>query len=240
MPVLINPYRFAAALTYDQEVAADAPFRYWKLEEPSGSTATDSSGNAGNGTYVGSPTLAQTGLVAGDAGTSVLFPGAASTRVTVVDSAGYDSTSVTVECWFKSTDATSAPNMVSRDGGGSGNRSFQFRLNAGAPSFVYFRGGSTGGANEIVDPSTRNDGSPHHMAATVDDATKTATLYVDGAQVDQDVGFSGGSLSPSTFLLIGTRTSVANPYAGNLQKVAYYTTALSAARVLAHYNAGIA
>lgn len=40
-------------MSYDSEVAADSPAIYWKLQETSGTSATDSSGNARTGTYNG-------------------------------------------------------------------------------------------------------------------------------------------------------------------------------------------
>lgn len=43
-------------MSYDSEVAADSPAIYWKLQETSGTTATDSSGNARHGTYNGTVT----------------------------------------------------------------------------------------------------------------------------------------------------------------------------------------
>lgn len=43
-------------MSYDSEVAADSPAVYWKLQETSGTSATDSSGNARTGTYNGTVT----------------------------------------------------------------------------------------------------------------------------------------------------------------------------------------
>lgn len=43
-------------MSYDSEVAADSPAIYWKLQETSGTSATDSSGNARTGTYNGTVT----------------------------------------------------------------------------------------------------------------------------------------------------------------------------------------
>ncbi len=43
--------------TYDDLVLADSPALYWPLDDPSGSTATDASGNGLHGTYLGAPEL---------------------------------------------------------------------------------------------------------------------------------------------------------------------------------------
>ena len=46
---------------YDTEILADSPVGYWKLNETSGTTAYDSSGNGNNGTLHGGITLNQPG-----------------------------------------------------------------------------------------------------------------------------------------------------------------------------------
>lgn len=53
--------------TLSEKILRDNPVRYFKMDEASGSTAVDATGN-GNGTYVGSPTLAAAALtgMAGD------------------------------------------------------------------------------------------------------------------------------------------------------------------------------
>lgn len=57
---------------YAAVVWADAPVGYWRLGEANGTTAVDEMGN-GNGTYVNSPTLGDTGALDGDANTAVTF-----------------------------------------------------------------------------------------------------------------------------------------------------------------------
>lgn len=42
-----------AGLTYSQEVRCDAPLAYWRLDEPMGTTAKDSSGYGNDATYMG-------------------------------------------------------------------------------------------------------------------------------------------------------------------------------------------
>src|SRR6185369_17673000 len=67
-------------LSYAVEVLMDAPAAYWRLDEPSGTTAVDVIG-AANGTYVGSPALSAPGAVALD--DAVTFSGASGQRVNV-------------------------------------------------------------------------------------------------------------------------------------------------------------
>jgi hypothetical protein len=56
---------------YATVVAADAPVGYWRLDDTSGTTMTATYGS--NGTYSGSPTLAQTALVQSDASSKAVY-----------------------------------------------------------------------------------------------------------------------------------------------------------------------
>jgi hypothetical protein len=60
---------------YADLVLADSPTRFYKLDDTSGTTAVDSSGNSSNGTYNNAPTLNQTSLLYSGAGACVSFDG---------------------------------------------------------------------------------------------------------------------------------------------------------------------
>jgi hypothetical protein len=60
-------------LTYQATVLATNPIGYWRFNDPSGTTCTALAGP--NGTYVATPTLAQTGAIALDTDKSVTFNG---------------------------------------------------------------------------------------------------------------------------------------------------------------------
>src|SRR2546430_14521726 len=57
----------AAAKTYTATVLADHPVAYWRMDETTGSTMADASGNANHGRYVGIYTLGPPGALAGGA-----------------------------------------------------------------------------------------------------------------------------------------------------------------------------
>lgn len=91
------------ALAYSDKLLAIAPanlLAYWMLAEPSGSVATDSSGNARDGAY-SNVTLGQTGV--GDGRTAALFNGTSS--VCNIYSAGlagvFNGQEGTLALWFK-------------------------------------------------------------------------------------------------------------------------------------------
>ena len=94
------------------------------------------------------------------------------------------------------------------------------------------------GIGKILAPTTKNDGSWHHIVGTYDGTT--VRLYVDGAEVTNSA-LSGGVVNSGS----GARLKLAlfsgsATLQGSIDEVAIYRAALSAAQVLAHYNAGLA
>src|SRR5256885_10267032 len=77
----------------------------------------------------------------------------------------------------------------------------------------------------------------YHVAVTYDGTT--AILYLNGQTIAQNT--PSLTLATGTFAYdIGRNPSYTNDYVpGAIDEVAFYSTALSATRILAHYNAGI-
>jgi len=103
----------------------------------------------------------------------------------------------------------------------------------------------------IVTPNSVADGGWHHAIAT-STATGALAFYVDGAIVgtttisNQDTTFSGywkvgcGNLNTWQDWTTTWLSGWPNYYTGQLRFAAVYTTTLTAAQVLQHYQAGIA
>src|SRR5262245_17175074 len=95
----------------------------WKLDETSGTSASDSSGNGANGTYSGSPQLGNTGRFTKASG----FSGAGGTtdRLSLPYTVLNGLTNTTVSFWLKTT-ATSMLSIVSGANGSNDNEYFLF------------------------------------------------------------------------------------------------------------------
>jgi YD repeat-containing protein len=85
-------------------------------------------------------------------------------------------------------------------------------------------------------PSPMQDGLWHQVALTYDGST-TVTAYYDGASIGKGTLPGGALNTQSGGLLLGQSppSQSQGPYGGLLQEVAIYPTAVSAARVRAHY-----
>lgn len=222
-------------MSYSSEVLADSPLIYWRLGEGSGTTAVDASGNAHDGTYNNTPTLAVGGALAGDSDTAVTFTSASSEDVRVASFAGLNITTFTLEAWVKTTGSNQA--ILGRQGG----TSVPYSMFVDASGFlqIVIRTSGTSGTNYSDTSGTViNDGAWHHIAVVRDAATSnTVYFYIDGVQKSSvastatpntgtSVGFAAASRGTTPFLN------------GSIDEAALYTTAVSATRITAHYNAG--
>lgn len=225
--------------TYTRAVLADSPLGYYHLGETSGTTMADSSGNARDGTYTGTYTLGQTGLV-GAMGTdkSVRFnqgPGS------VADATWHRlNTDFTIEFWFKmNTDpaASTFPGIIRRGSGSLGgwavfynsSRQLNFRRDTGA--------GRSSDSTGLLLPTTAS-GATAYFAITYNEAATTLKFYKDGSEV---VAARNTAASWTDTTLASALTFGIGDTAGQgdhtLDEVAIYGTELSSARISAHYAA---
>src|SRR2546421_10960570 len=146
---------------------------YWRLGEPSGSTACDSYGsNAGS--YQGGVTLGRVGAIAGDPDTAAGFDGS-SGAVSVPHSSSLDvGDTFTIEAWAK-RNSFGAPDyqVVASQGANSWVLAFT------AGNRLVLRQAKVG--DLVYSTNTVADTGWHHVAATK--TGSSVRLYIDGADV---------------------------------------------------------
>ena len=220
-------------LSYLATVLADNPAGYWKMDETAGTSAADSSGNGHTGTYAGL-TLGTAPLI--NAGHSVTNP--VSGSVTIPGSAGFTGTGlVTLEGWMQGTgDNSGTRTLINGDQGFGNPRYFNWVTNVttGAILITLF---DTGHAGHNFNGVTKvNDGTRHYVAITYDGAN--CVVYVDGLQ--DSITAAVFALSTATPQITFLRpTTAINLGIGVFDEFAIYTSALSATRIAAHYQAGL-
>lgn len=216
---------------YSTEVLADAPVAYWRLGEASGTTAADSSGNGRSGVYQNTPTLGVAGVVPGN--TAVRFDKASSEYL--LSSFSWSHTDVlTIEAWVKRNDLTS----VTR-----GIYALTSPANDGSISLYMETDGKIaarrqGYGNPMVQSTTTiTDQNWHHVVYTKNASVQK--IYIDG--VDRTGTVVNQTLTTRTTAPMAGQAwdnTGGSTYGGlALDEVAYYSSALSSARVTAHYNA---
>lgn len=209
---------------YAAEVLADSPLVYWKLAEASGTTMADSSGNARDGGYFNSPTLGQSGPIAGD--TAVLFDGTNQFGLISYASWMAGLTALTLEAWVKTT-ATSGTIV------GRGNSVSNYRLGVtGGKAFVEITTGTNSTTN-CIGTSSINNGGWHYICGRW--TGSTLVIEVDGVQ-ENTASKSGSINSVNNDLRVAQRNNDSF-FAGTIAHAALYGTNIGPTRMAAHYAA---
>lgn len=227
------------ASRYANAVLADSPLLYLRMNESSGTTAFDSSGNGRDATHT-SVGLSATGLLVADSDKAASYNGSSS-HTDITGAAWMQVPNFTVECMVATSVATGSQMLIERDGSNS-QRHFQTYIGSGKPGFLVFKNDTP--VYNVIDSTTSiADGKPHHLAFTYDGATQK--IYIDG-QLNLSAAYAGPSNSGvTTRFTIGAYSvdnlgSWQNYVNGSIDEVAYYGSALSAVRIAEHYAASTA
>ncbi len=232
------------AAAYPAAVQADAPTFHWRLGETSGPVAADASAGLEPGTAAGTIAYRQAGATP-DGNGGVRFDGA--TGYITSETAVPSPTSFTVEAWVN-TQTTSGGRILgfgnSRGGldfnanpVNSSNYDKQlYMTNDGRLVFGVYRDG----VYQITTQGAFNDGQWHHVVGT--QGPGGMTLYVDGVRrgrngQTQNQGYTGFWRVGGDSLGGWPDQPASSYFAGTVDEVAVYPTALPQASVVAHYNA---
>ena len=237
--------------SYEAAVLADGAVAYWRLDESSGSTANDVAGSH-NAPYVGSPTLGGTGLLA-EGNAAVVFDGV-NDMISVPDATAINSggpySERSIELWFSADDV--ATRQVLFEEGGL-TRGIAMYLDQGNLYYIAWNdrnddGTSPWGPVWVSTPVTA--ATTYHVVLVLDQPNGSLDGYLNGSSagsqsgvgnlfrhvanigigaMDDDVRFHDGSVNNS-----GT----AYHYAGTLDEVAIYNSALTMAQVAGHFALG--
>lgn len=245
MSFIINPYRFAGSgASYEDEVLADSPQGYWRLDEASGN-AIDIGSLAHDLTVTGSPTRSVSPGAVSD-GTAYTFAG--SQYLTGPQDTAYglqngvpaqnNTDTVTLECWAKWTSTTLQCIAGYRYTGTNEEMLIVFTgWNSGPGNLVIYQTG----AMRCAAGGPYNDGNWHHIvartqAAALGGATEgTLTLWVDGTQV-ATANADWPNLPASGYRVEVAHNNGIHTFVGSVDEVAIYGN-LSDARIAAHHAA---
>jgi hypothetical protein len=199
-----------------------------------------------SGTYKNTPTLGVPGAILGDPDTAVLFNGTNEyARIGPLDQEDMIAGNrLTVEAWVKPTAASTDYTIVAgpySTGLDAGAFYLSLALSGGTlkvnggPRFTDLSSGAAQGATTVT------VGAWHHVAFTWDGGD--TKVYLDGV-LEKTSSFGGKVLAQGNaneYLYIATDNIGAGVnllFDGAIDEVAIYEKALTAATILAHYNAG--
>ena len=225
----------AGGNAYRNVVLTDKPVAFWPLNETSGTVAADISGHDFNGTYTGGITLADIAGIPGAGGNAPVFDGS-SGYVTGSQLLTASTINVTLEAWVN------------------------FQGNASPNGGCFFKNGQYNNGYAIGNGGTIMDNAGDNIIGLYEDQSWNPTTATYPTSGWNHIVMVIGSNSESTFYLNGAEvatnanSSIIAPgaqwmiaadeggrlFAGALSNIAIYNTVLTPARILAHYNAGVA
>ena len=240
--------RSHVADSYSRAVLSDSPIAYFRLDESSGPTMCDSSASANNGTYVSGVHFGVPGAIAGDSAVAAVSPSSG------VGTGGPGSGltgdhSFTLEAWFRSTGTVRDQSLVSMGQAGEGNvaglSTWTSDTGNGTPSQLVldlYVGVENASTLPIWDTRTVGvnlwDGRWHYLAITYSAAADKVTGYVDGHDLGELTPVTAINLLASPIRIGYWLDSYINQgMIGDVDEVAIYPTALSPARIEAHFLA---
>jgi hypothetical protein len=227
----------AGGNAYQNVILADKPVAFWPLNETRGAVAYDLSGNGYNAAYIGTPTLGAA-PIAGGLGASVSLNGSAQYVELATPPAALQIVEGSFEVWANQSTVVKGAALLANDYSTTVNFAIgQGNKNNATPTTALLFGGNYEGSWDYAGyGSTLAAGSPAHVVYTNNGTT--AILYLNGVAIY--TGASRTFTANSAAIYIGKNWGSAFYVNGLMSNVAIYNTVLSASRILAHYNAGIA
>jgi signal peptidase I len=247
--------------SYSSSVTALSPWLYWRLDETTGTTAADTSGNGRTGTYNTSAAAFTRGIVGAlttdSPNLAVTLNGTTACVNTTSTTTMTAPTQLTEVVWFKTTTTNGGKLLgfeMPRTGvavAGSGG-TYDRHLYMDGAGKVWF-GVYNGGYFTISSPTALNNGAWHMAAATM--GAGGMALWIDGVQVATDANTTGesttgwfragcgnlagwggswtGGNSPTT----STSPTQNRPFAGSLDEISVWQSVLTAAQLQFLYMA---
>jgi hypothetical protein len=206
----------------DAGTISSGPLAWWRLDEMSGTSAADSSGNGHTGSVVNGPAWTA-GRVAGG-----LDLGGTQGHVRVASFS--PPASLTLQAWINAQANASMDSIILN----CNNTTYDFRI-LGTGFLEGIAGGVSLADTTVNFYSAGNAGTWHHVAYTFDSSNQEAALYIDGSVVATGTNTSG--IAPTNNdLWIGRHSQFDfGTFQGVLDDVKIWPRALTSSEVFAEF-----
>jgi len=211
------------ALTDYQVLLDEGEVGYWKFDEGSGTTASDSSGLKNNGTINGEATW-----------TSGKYGGALELDGGIIKNDSPDSlprgnTSKTLALWFKKSSSCATCETLGGFGNTASGENFQIELCQSGNFWVLGWGIDTDW-NTGISSSSYRDGEWHFVVVTYDASSHTTRLYVDNVLLASTTSYTFAA-NPQKIIFGDEIDEEGRAYHGLLDEPRIYNRALSAEEI---------
>jgi len=188
---------------------------HWKLDDGSGTTALDSSGNGNDGTLNGGATW-----VDGQFGSAIQFNG--SDSYVAASHIPFDNRNFTVTLWANPA-LGGDQNVFSQDGGGDSGRMHLRITGGGTVRMGYWN-------NDLDSPTALQANNWYFLTFVHDVENANRRIYIDGVQDAEDSG--GAFIGTSGDTIIGSQFGTGQWFMGIIDDVRIYSRALSDVEIL--------
>ncbi|MEM7220843.1 MAG: cadherin domain-containing protein [Pseudomonadota bacterium] len=236
----ISPVAIDDGGNYVSLLSSYGPLSYWRLGEPSGSSAADS-GSLANAGSINGATLGAAGAIAGDSNTSAQFDGV-DDYIEIAHDPAYELAAGTVQLWFNQDDDSGSQSLISKDATGTSDGHFDVRITDGD---LILRLQTDTGQIQLRADDVVSQNEWYHLAVSFD--SNGARLYLNGELVLSTTGHTIGlSDNPEPWAIgMSTISSAAGSvlpgnrhFSGTIDEVAIFGQALNANQIRDLYGAG--
>lgn len=211
----------STSIGYSDLVLANNPLFYWKLDDTSGPTAIDSSGNSINGTYGSNINYGEDGLLPGSSSAIRVDPPNANSYVFSSDLNGVNLTGL--ELWFQTDSTTDNRQMISIRS--AGHSKFILHQRSSGQIAVWWQGSVVFYSDSAVALQT-----PHHVAVWYESTPNLTYMMIDG--VIQSNTYSGNLFAiTNPDVIVGAYSwhwAIRSTMLGELDEVAVYSNPVDA------------
>jgi hypothetical protein len=218
-------------MSYSSQVIADGAINYWRLDETTGTTAVDAKAVA-NGTISGGVALNQPGAITD--GTAMAFDGSTGkVNAGNIAAANFLAGSFTVEAWIK-IQTGSAFQVVTGKGDENGAGWRAFITSGNFPQLFW----GTNVQSYTISTLPVTVGVWQHVVWGYDAGAGAVFYAVNG--VYQSFVIANHSVTNTLSVIIGGCDSAVLPFmfSGSIDEVALYSSALTSAKITAHFVSG--
>jgi hypothetical protein len=230
-----KPVCGSSAGTYYTQVKADHPLAYFRLDETTGPTACDDSGNGNNGTYASSDlTYGVTGALKSSTDTAISSDGTIDPVTVNSSSLPTGSPNFTLEGWF-ATKSTQDQMLVDMGQEGQDQVVGLGMWNSGSLLYIDLYQDDL----NFAIPSTDKilNGKWHFIAVTHSATSGKFVAYLDGKKLGSAahgaLNLAGGTLRIGWWV----DTVFNQPFNGSMDEVAAFPAVLTAKQITAQYTA---
>ncbi len=213
-------------------------YAHYHLNEATGETVIDSSGNGRDGTPINNPAS-----VVGKLNNCLSFNGN-NQYVNCGDIANFERTDAfSLECWLKTTDTGTGCILTKSVWDGSTYRGYILTINAGKIRFYLVSDIGTGKWIYVTTNNSFNDGTDKHIVVTYNGSSLASGINIYVNNVNQSLTVNVNALGANTIVntanfQISGRGGENELYEEQIDEVVIYDKELTQAEVTQRYNSG--